>query len=224
MLDYLWENFGLIEWLLCLELVLLLTASFFYQVAKVIARTDRHDPLVRFYRVFWQAFFSRVSSFADIELKQAEAAAFAAGIATPSDLDAPNLGALGEGDLPPAVGSELEQQNAQPARGAPAPRQSGAARGATVEAAVSATFDAIINPLTDRDAIVGLRDGNLVVDVQCAPEDGHANGVIITQVAQRIGVPAYQITVIRGHYKLLKTFRVQQIDQPTLNARLQRLG
>ena len=220
-MDFVWENFGLLEWLFVLELIVLLTALFFYQVAKIIARTDRHDPLVRFYRVFWRSFLSDVSSYADIEFNAAEAAAMSAGYgAEVNTLDAPDLGTLNESEMR-QVPSEAELQSRQQ----PAPRGAAPSGGGnTQDQNVSATFEVMINPMAGRDAIVGMKNGSVVIDVKCAAEDGQANGTIIDLIAPRIGMRPYQISLIRGHYKVLKAFRVQQIDQPALNARLQRLG
>lgn len=99
MTDFVWKYFGILEWLLVLELVILMATGFFYQVAKMIARQDRRDPLVLFYRVFWQSFFSSVSSVKDIDLMIAESMARDAGLTAGgrlgdtevSRLDAPDL-------------------------------------------------------------------------------------------------------------------------------------
>ncbi|HEX8340758.1 MAG TPA: DUF167 family protein [Tepidisphaeraceae bacterium] len=104
MTDYIWQNAGLLEVILATECVVLIAAAFFYQVAKIIAKTDRHDPLVRFYRVFWQAFKMPVSTIRELDLRQAEYAAREAGmvglgdvsVETLSNIDAPDLVDLDE--------------------------------------------------------------------------------------------------------------------------------
>ncbi len=98
-LDWVWDNFGLLEYLLCIELVVLLAAAFFYQVAKLIARTHRQDPLVKFYRVFWQSFFSSVTSIRDLDLMQMEQMARARGVAMVGDMDTNQLSRLDAPDL-----------------------------------------------------------------------------------------------------------------------------
>lgn len=102
MTEFVWKHFGILEWLLVLQLVVLMAAGFFYQVAKLIARQDRRDPLVLFYRVFWRSFFSPVSSVKQIDLMMAESMARDLGLAAGgrmgeqqlSQLDAPDLGDL----------------------------------------------------------------------------------------------------------------------------------
>lgn len=98
-LDWIWTNFGFIEYVICIELVILLAAAFFYQVAKLIARTNRQDPLVKFYRVFWQAFFSPVKSVREIDLIQIEIMARYAGVSVAGELDARQLRQLDAPDL-----------------------------------------------------------------------------------------------------------------------------
>ncbi|HEY0007822.1 MAG TPA: DUF167 domain-containing protein [Tepidisphaeraceae bacterium] len=113
--DFIWRHFSLMEWLLTIEIIVLLTAAFFYQVAKQIARTDRHDPLVRFYRVFWRAFFTSVTPLRQLELQEAEVMARSAGLAgvdgaNMGDMDAPDL--FGDDDM--SEGNPPPQQLARP--------------------------------------------------------------------------------------------------------------
>src|SRR5687767_12377571 len=99
MIDFVWNNFGLIEWILVIIAVTLISAGLFYQVARLIARQDRHDPLVKFYRVFWQTFFSKVMSVKEIDLLQAEMYARDASLATAGRMDDDQLGNLEAADL-----------------------------------------------------------------------------------------------------------------------------
>jgi uncharacterized protein YggU (UPF0235/DUF167 family) len=98
-LDWIWSNFGFIEYVICIELVIMLSAAFFYQVAKLIARTNRQDPLVKFYRVFWQAFFSPVKSVRELDLIQIEIMARYSGLSVAGELDDKQLRQLDAPDL-----------------------------------------------------------------------------------------------------------------------------
>lgn len=98
-LNWIYENFGLLEYLLCIELVVLVSAGIFYQIARWIARQDRRDPLVKFYRVFWQAFWSPVVSVRELDLLQIQAMARARGIVLAGDLDTEQLKQLDAPDL-----------------------------------------------------------------------------------------------------------------------------
>lgn len=242
MIDFIWDKFGLIEWVLCIELITLLSAALFYHVAKFIARQDKHDPLVRFYRVFWQAFFSTVQSVKEIDLRQAEMSAREARLATAGrlrddqldNLDAPDLVEMGQVEStgtrePESVPSEIleavgadDDAPIQPVRSAPATRRAPAGSNAAAEEqrSLKSTFDVRINGFAPTDRIVGREAGELVIDVTVSPEDGQANGIIINLVAQRMNLRPYQIALLRGHYKVRKTFQVSGMDQSSLDARL----
>lgn len=292
-LNWVWENFGLIEYMLCVELVVLLSAGFFYQVAKLIARQDRRDPLVKFYRVFWQSFFSSVTSVRELDMVQIEAMARASGIALAGDLDAKQLSRLDAPDLgdldslasldPPATDDleepktsvrplgrtgpedsdrlrsrkDAESRELRFAREQKAKREAEAAAPAPVKMPVerdsdddriSVTRDTAapdrrkrdlptadikraavsrcnvrIEPLQKADRLIGYDNGEVVVEVIYAPEDGHANGVIINLLAERIDVRPYQIALVGGHYKVRKVLQVAGLDQPTLDQRLANL-
>ena len=282
MTDFIWQNAGLLEIVLGTELVVLLTAAFFYQVAKVIAKTDRHDPLVRFYRVFWTAFASPVNSIKELDLRQAEYAARAAGVVglgdvsveTLSNIDAPDLVDLDEAgvgsstpDEPPPTmvqpigrtGGENDTRlrtkgEAVPSRELQFTKRNKAAReeppplsldddnpipisrerdvtagpprsNAVPVSQTNATsaFDVSINPFQPRPGITGQRGGEVMIDVTCAPEDGQANGIIITLMAQQLDVRPYQIVLRRGPYTMRKTLQVAGLDQQILNAKLSRI-
>jgi uncharacterized protein YggU (UPF0235/DUF167 family) len=289
-LNWMWENFGLTEYVLCIELVILLSAGFFYQVAKLIARQDRRDPLVKFYRVFWQSFFSSVTPVRELDMVQIEAMARASGIALAGDIDSHQLSQLDAPDLadldslsslaPPAAGGSDEVPTTQVrtlgrtgpedstqlrsrkdgesrelrfAREQKAKREAEAAAPATARVPVERDTDedrisvardttperrkrdlptaeikraAIsrcnvrIEPLQKADRLIGYDHGEVVVEVIYAPEDGHANGVIINLLAERIDVRPYQIALVGGHYKVRKVLQVAGLDQATLDQRL----
>jgi len=287
-LDWIYENFGILEYLFCIQIVVLLAAAFFYQVAKLIARTDRRDPLVTFYRVFWRSFFTGVTPMRELDLMQVEMMARRAGIAMAGDLDrsqlerldAPDLtdlgslesaftapgGSDGAGDpvakpigrtgpedediLRPKKNAESresrfarkqrEQKAADIAAEAAAPsdepikvtrerpeRAERPARGVDavkeIPRAATSRFNARVVPFCTEDSIVGYQGGEVVFNVIYAPEDGHANGVIIELIAERIGVRPYQISLVGGHYKVRKTLQVAGLDQTTLDSRISHL-
>ncbi len=248
MIDFVWDNFGLLEWMLCIELVTLLSAGLFYQVARLIARQDRHDPLVKFYRVFWQSFFTGVKSVKELDSLQAEMYARDAVLAKAGrltdaqlgNLDAPDLGGMGgieaEGTREPetavpnsvldavdSLDDDEDNDRRSPPKSAPAPRRAAAASSnaqAEEQRSLRSTFDVRINAFAPRDELVGREGGELVINVTVSPEDGQANGIIITLLADRMQIRPYQIALLRGHYKFRKTFQVSGMDQQSLNARL----
>ncbi|GIW77824.1 MAG: hypothetical protein KatS3mg104_2887 [Phycisphaerae bacterium] len=290
-LDWMYENFGLVEYLLCIELVVLVSAGVFYQIAKLIARQDRRDPLVKFYRVFWQAFASPVSSVRELDLLQIQAMARAQGIVLAGDLDAKQLNQLDAPDLsglepisdpPPSASSsssptnengsrvrsigrtssevaerlglkkESESREArfahqqkhkrvsgsgkpvsptletsdddQPIRVVREPeseRTSSTRSSSDTSPTVSGRCHVRIEPFQPCNQVRGYEQGEVVIQVVHAPEDGQANGVIIDLLSRRIGVRPYQIVLIGGHYKIRKVFQVSGLDQSTLDQRLQ---
>ncbi len=296
-LDWVYDNFSILEYLLCIELVVLLAAGFFYQVAKIIARTDRQDPLVRFYRVFWRSFFSAVTPIRELDLMQVEIMARNAGLSVAGDLDqsqlsqldAPDLGdldSLGTGGTADSEGGGPATPSARPigrtgpeddnilrpkkdaeSRELKFARKQREAKAAAMEVAgtepdgdsipmdverdddepikvsrerggrtakdnlptkevpraATSRFHARIVPFCEAESIVGYQGGEVVFNITGAPEDGHANGVIISLIADRIGVRPYQISLVGGHYKVRKSLQVAGLDQATLDARIMQL-
>jgi len=243
-MQFISQNFGLIEWLLCIELVTMLAAGIFYQVAKLIARTDRHDPLVKFYRVFWQAFVSSVTPIKQLELMQAEQAARMSGMAMAGDvgrddlagMDAPELfgaddiEATGTRDpetrvtaLAGGTDERLAPAKRLPASSTSSSKSSSSKSDNAEERAVKSTFDVLLLPLSPDDSIVGHRAGELHIRVTASPEDGQANGVIIALVSEGLKIPPYRIILISGHYKVRKRFQVAGVEQSQLNSRLAQL-
>jgi len=226
--DLIWENFGPLEWILSIEIIVLISAWFFYQIAKFIAKQDRHDPLVRFYRAFWVTFSMPVTPFKELELANAEAAARSAGMRLAGDIDdtqlksmdAVDLRSVAEaGDMPGIAAPEYDPDDDEPvSTAALAPATKGA--GGTPAKATHATFDARIIASSAANRLVGYQGGEVVVEVVHEAEDGQANGTIINFVSAKTGIPAYRIALLRGHYKVRKTFQVENIDQNALNQRL----
>lgn len=226
--DFIWENFGLLEWLLCIELIVLLSAAFFYQIAKFIAKTDRHDPLVRFYRVFWISFALPVTPTKQLELASAEAAARSMGHRFAGDMDdqrlteidAPDLGDVADADRMPAAPTAREMREEPAPASKPAPAKSAKSGAAEPPKQSTATFDARIIAASPADRLVGIVGGEIVVEVTHEVEDGQANGTVLMLVAERIGIPPYRIALLKGHYKVRKTFQVDNIEQSALDRRL----
>jgi uncharacterized protein YggU (UPF0235/DUF167 family) len=230
--DFIWENFGPLEWLLSIELIVLAAAWFFYQVAKFIAKQDRHDPLVRFYRTFWVAFRMPVTPFKELELANAEEAARSAGMRLAGDIDdrqlksmdAVDLHSVAEADQMPGIAAP-EYVPDDEEDSTPTPALAPAGKGGTAAPAkpTTAIFDARIIASSAADRLVGFQNGEVVVEVIHDAEDGQANGTIINFVSAKTGIPAYRIALLRGHYKVRKTFQVENIDQNSLNQRLAHL-
>jgi uncharacterized protein (TIGR00251 family) len=77
-----------------------------------------------------------------------------------------------------------------------------------------------LQPRASRDEIVGLRDGILVVRVTAPPVDGRANTALCKLVAQRAGVAASRVSVVRGARSRDKLVAVEGVAAEALAAAL----
>jgi uncharacterized protein (TIGR00251 family) len=77
-----------------------------------------------------------------------------------------------------------------------------------------------LQPRAARDEIVGLRDGVLVVRVTAPPIDGRANRALCKLVAQRAGVAASRVSVVRGERSRDKLVAVEGVEPEALAAAL----
>ena len=65
-----------------------------------------------------------------------------------------------------------------------------------------------LQPRGGRDAVVGERDGAVLIRISAPPVDGKANAALIAFVAKRLGVPKGSVTIIRGETSRNKVIRV----------------
>lgn len=71
-----------------------------------------------------------------------------------------------------------------------------------------------------RDAVGGLHDGMLKVEVTTAPEKGKANRAIAKLLAKRIGVPVGDLALLSGETSPRKRFAVAGVSPDELRRRL----
>ena len=77
-----------------------------------------------------------------------------------------------------------------------------------------------LQPRASRAAVVGERDGRIVVRVTAAPVDGRANAALCALIAKRAGVPRSRVSVVRGQTARDKVVRVEGADAATERAAL----
>ena len=65
-----------------------------------------------------------------------------------------------------------------------------------------------LQPRGGRDAVVGERDGAVLIRISAPPVDGKANAALIAFVAKRLGVPKSSVTIVRGETARNKVIRV----------------
>jgi uncharacterized protein (TIGR00251 family) len=71
-----------------------------------------------------------------------------------------------------------------------------------------------------RNGIEGERSGRVLVRVTAPPVDGAANRALCRLIADRIGVPARHVSVVRGQTSRDKIVRVEGGDAAALRAAL----
>jgi uncharacterized protein len=76
-------------------------------------------------------------------------------------------------------------------------------------------------PRAGKTAIAGARDNALVIRLAAAPVDGAANAALVSLLAETLGVPKRQITVVSGEKSRTKRVKVMGV---TAEAVRQRLG
>ena len=79
----------------------------------------------------------------------------------------------------------------------------------------------VATPRAPRTVFDGLHDGALRVRLAAPPVDGAANQALCRFLADRLGVPVVDVTVVRGHSARRKLIDVHGID--AIEARM-RLG
>jgi len=76
------------------------------------------------------------------------------------------------------------------------------------------------SPRANRDGIDGMRDGVLLARVRAAPHDGEANRALCRLIADRVGVGASRVSVVRGGRSREKLIAVSGVDREALLAML----
>ncbi|MCC8190490.1 MAG: DUF167 domain-containing protein [Planctomycetes bacterium] len=74
-----------------------------------------------------------------------------------------------------------------------------------------------------RDAVTGVHDGRLKVEVTTAPEKGKANRAIARLLAKTLGLPAASVELLSGETGSRKRFGIGGLDPARLAERLNRV-
>jgi uncharacterized protein len=77
----------------------------------------------------------------------------------------------------------------------------------------SATIAVRVQPRARRDEIVAVREGVIVMRVTAPPLEGRANDAVRHPLADRLGVPASTVSILRGPRSRDKVVRVEGVDQ-----------
>jgi uncharacterized protein (TIGR00251 family) len=77
-----------------------------------------------------------------------------------------------------------------------------------------------IQPRASRDAVVGEREGRVVIRLQAPPVDGGANAALLRFLAHRLGCPTASVHLLRGERSRCKWVAVDGLNAEELRQRL----
>ena len=77
-----------------------------------------------------------------------------------------------------------------------------------------------VSPGATRPGIVGRHGAGWKVRVAAAPEDGKANAAVVRLLAETVGVPARDVSILAGHASRDKTVELTGIDERETERRL----
>lgn len=205
---------GVLEWLLVVEVVLLLTMGLYRYVAALLGRTAPTDPLVIFYRVFWRAL--RRPRLHPIPVNYLPVPPRKPKVKVDDAIEGTGLTdeeleALMSGD-PDAVAAAEERAVA----GDDDPHER---LGGTRQVLLEITMMGAPAP-----GILGRRAGRVLVGVDLPPDDGRTNHLAIRQICTLLRIQPHQVLIQSGHTKADKTLRISGISAEELSDRLDVLG
>ncbi len=79
-------------------------------------------------------------------------------------------------------------------------------------------------PGASRTEFKGWLGNALKIRVQAPPEDGKANRLLCTFIANELGLPAGSVTLVSGASSPLKTFRIEGMNTEQLQVAIARLA
>jgi len=217
---------SVLEILLIFELVLLVAAGFFYGVSLLIAPKEADDELSIFWRTFWKVPLRRRVKFrvALANLEQDKAREYEkmkqhGDVDGIKDLLREELDEheVDDNELAKLLEADADDAGAMamPTFDEGGPSQATAAGMRTRVAQINVK----VVPFSERDEIVAIDRDGAVIHVVNGPEDGRSNKAVIDLLAKSLHVRAYQISLLKGHYRARKLVQVAGLDQGELDAR-----
>jgi uncharacterized protein len=81
-----------------------------------------------------------------------------------------------------------------------------------------------VHPGARRNAIGGwLEDGTLKIEVTAVPESGRANRAVCELIAEAVGAPRQQVSVVRGETSRRKQIEIEGVDAAEIRRRIDRV-
>ena len=81
-------------------------------------------------------------------------------------------------------------------------------------------LDVQTTPNASRSEIVGWHDGRLKVKVKAPAVEGKANAELLRFLAERLGVRANQLRIVRGETARKKTIEIDAVEEGEIRERL----
>jgi uncharacterized protein (TIGR00251 family) len=77
-----------------------------------------------------------------------------------------------------------------------------------------------VTPKSGKNAVVGVKNGQLLVSVRAAPADGEANAAVIQTLSVFFGCSKSNLTLVRGHKGREKTVRLSGMSAAQVGEKL----
>jgi uncharacterized protein YggU (UPF0235/DUF167 family) len=209
------EWMSLLEWIFVVEGVLLITAALFWLIGLTMAREAPNDPLVVFFKTFWKVLLRRrVALAAAVSSLDADKARQYEEMKESGDVEGIKELLREESDNQDFDDSEVsalvavarkERESVEPGEVAPPP--------------MAATIAVTVVPFSPRDELVSFDRDGAVIKVTTGPEVGAANKAVIDLLSAVLSVKAYQLTLVKGHYRANKVVQIAGLDQAQVLAK-----
>ena len=85
-------------------------------------------------------------------------------------------------------------------------------------------IDVRVVPRSGRSNVAGTRDGALLVRLTAPPVEGAANAELIAVIADALGIPKRNVTIVAGEHARLKRIKVAGVTEAETRTRLEREG
>ena len=213
---------GTLEWMVVLEIVVLLTMAAFRYVAGLLGRSDPTDPFVIFYRVFWQALYHPRHypvpvNYRPVPPRREKKAVRPEGEEMTGGLTDEELEAIMRGDADESPGPSAAPppgRRAAPARRSPVDEPD-SGTGGTVQSTLE--VQVVAGPLPQ---VLRFDGSTLVIQVNVPPDDGRANAIVIRHVCNMLRLETHQVAIAHGHTKPEKSLRISGMSAAALADRV----
>jgi uncharacterized protein YggU (UPF0235/DUF167 family) len=213
---------SILEILLIFELVLLVAAGFFWGVSLIVSPKDPDDPLAVFWRTFWKVFLRRRTKFkvALANLHHEKARQYEK-MKQHGDLDGIKelmREELDEHEVDDNELAKLLEADAEERAALAGPSMHDSQTTPAMRTRVS-RLNVKVVPFGERDELVSIDKDGATIGVVNGPEDGRSNKAVIELIAKHFHIKAYQISLIKGHYRARKLVQIAGLDQSELDAK-----